>query len=74
MGLILKDVATMLLIGDGMVGLLTPERHVRRWLGGRSLGPDADAKEKRREAIRLAAAVEAAFGLWFASRLPAKPS
>ena len=72
--LVLKDVAAMLLVGDGMIGLLTPERHVRRWLGGRPLGPAGEAQEKRRAALRLAAAVEAAIGLWFASRLPAKPS
>lgn len=72
--LILKDVVAMLLIGDGVVGLLTPERHVRRWLGGRPLGPGGDMKDKRRAGLRLAAGIEAAVGLWFASRLPAEAS
>ncbi len=74
MVLILKDIAAMFLIGDGVMGLLTPERHVRRWLGGRPLGPGGDAKEKRRAALRAASVIEAAFGLWFASRLPAEDS
>ncbi len=64
----------MFLISDGVMGRLTPERHVRRWLDGRALGPGRDAKEKRRAALRAAAVVEAVVGLWFASRLPAERS
>lgn len=72
--LMLKDLAAMFLIGDGVIGLVTPERHVRRWLRWRSLGPAGDARHRRRAALRAAAGAEAVIGLWFASRLPAKSS
>ena len=71
--LVLKDLATMLLVGDGVIGAVAPDRHLRRWTGGRwpvtQTTPDAAARQ--RLLLRLSAVAEAAVALYFAVRLPA---
>ena len=70
--LVLKDLLTMLLVGDGVIGAIAPDRHLRRWTAGRwpaSQAPDAAARQ--RTLLRLAALTEAGLALYFAVRLPA---
>ena len=37
--LVLKDLGTMLLVGDGVIGAVSPDRHLQRWTGGRGRWP-----------------------------------
>ncbi len=67
----LKDLGLMLLVGDGMIGVVSPERHLRRWTGGRLPLPTNGDKGTRRRLLRLAAVVEAGTALYFARRLAA---
>ena len=70
--LVLKDLATMLLVGDGVIGAVAPDRHLRRWTGGRLPLPQApEAAARRRSLLRLAAVTEAGLALYLAVRLPA---
>lgn len=67
----LKDLGLMLLVGDGVIGVVSPERHLRRWTGGRLPLPSTGDTATRRQLLRLAAAVEAGAAIYLAKRLPA---
>lgn len=69
--LVLKDLGLMLLVGDGVIGALSPERHLQRWTGGRSRQWSAGNDVTRRRLLRAAAVAEAGAGMYLASRLPA---
>lgn len=71
---LLKDLGLMLLVGDGAIGVVSPERHLRRWTGGRLPLPlDDETASRRRMLLRIAAAVEAGSALYVARRLAAPP-
>jgi hypothetical protein len=67
----LKDLGLMLLVGDGMIGVVTPERHLRRWTGGRLPRSVHGGRGSHRNLLRLAAAVEAGTAIYMARRLAA---
>jgi hypothetical protein len=67
----LKDLGLMLLVGDGVIGFVSPERHLRRWTGGRLPLPSEGDPATHRRILRLAAVVEAGTALYIARRLPA---
>lgn len=70
--MLIKETLAMVLIGDAVLGLARPKRHVARW----ELGPwgPATAWARRRPALtRAVAGAELAFGVWYAGRLPARP-
>ena len=69
--LVLKDLALMLLVGDGVIGAASPERHLQRWTGGRWRPSSTGAAVTPRRLLRAAAATEAAAALYMAVRLPA---
>jgi sulfur transfer complex TusBCD TusB component (DsrH family) len=64
-----KETLAMLLIGDGVLGLIDTHRHLRLW----QQGPPAwraimEAFLRRPGVTRLISASEIAFGLWLAVR------
>jgi len=62
----------VLLVGDGMIGVVSPGPHLLRWTGGRCpLLTDSDMGTHWR-LLRLAAVVEAGMALYLARR-PAAP-
>ena len=65
----MTEIAALLLIGDGVVGLLQPERHTRLWRNGPAPYRAAMQPFVRNPGLtRFAAAGELALGLWWASR------
>lgn len=69
--LVLKDLGTMLLVGDGVIGAVSPDRHLQRWTGGRWPVASAGDPVRRRRLLRAAAAAEAGAGVYLAVRLRA---
>lgn len=67
----LKDLGLMLLVGDGVLGAITPERHLRRWTGGRLPAAAGGNAASRSRLLRLAAVAEAGTALYLARLLPA---
>ena len=66
-----RDVASIACIGDGVVGLLIPARHARRYEMGPMWWRDLMRHLARRPALtRAVAAGETAVGLWLATRRP----
>ena len=68
--LMLKDLGVMLLVGDGVIGAMSPERHLRRWTGGRWPLSTTGTSVTRRRLLRAAALAEAGAALYMARRLP----
>jgi hypothetical protein len=71
--------AGMLMIGDGILGLLGPSRHCLIWRGGpRWWTESVDWFARHPDVVRAAAAAEIASGIWLAFRgqatLAAPPS
>lgn len=65
----LPEVAAVAMIGDGVITLFQPRRHVTLWRSGPKPWRRAmDAFAVRPELTRWLGAVEAAAGLWLASR------
>jgi hypothetical protein len=65
----LGEFAGILLVGDGVVGMLQPERHTRLWLSGPAPYRAVMEPFVRHPGMTRAIAVaEAAAGLWLASR------
>ena len=63
------EIAALLMVGDGVIGMLQPERHARLWQSG--LRPYRAAMEplvRHRGLTRAIAAAQVAAGLWWASR------
>ena len=68
---LIKETLAMVLIGDAVLGLARPRRHLARW----QVGPWAPAMQwgrQRPTLTRALAAGELAIGLWYASRVPAR--
>lgn len=63
------EIAALLLIGDGVVGMLQPRRHARLWRSGPKPYRSAMEPFVRHPGLtRVLGAAEAAAGLWWASR------
>ena len=65
----LKECLAMLMIGDGVLAMVEPRRHVRLW----ERGPNwwtamAEPFEERPNLTRFLGAGEVAFGVWLALR------
>ena len=63
------EVAALLMVGDGVVGMLQPERHARLWQSGpRPYRAAMEPFARHPGLTRVIAAAEAGAGLWWASR------
>lgn len=70
-----KEIATMALAGDAVLSLVLPGRHVGRWaVGPAQWRRTVRALADRPATIRTLAAAELVLALWWASRLPGRPS
>jgi hypothetical protein len=66
------DLAAMIMIGDGVLGAVMPQRHVSRWiLGPQGMRP-MQVFVDHPGLTRVLGAAEAAAGIWWANRLPAR--
>jgi hypothetical protein len=64
-----KETIGLMLIGDGVVALLEPERHVRLWAEGPKFWRMLMNPFVSRPALtRFAAVLEVGLGLWISSR------
>ena len=69
MALQLKHITAMVLIGDGLLALVTPERDARAWrMSPEPLRTLMSYMAKRPELTRWVGAAEVAAGLWWALR------
>jgi hypothetical protein len=64
----LKELGAMMMVGDGVLGMATPERHCRLW----QVGPEpwqqlVEQFAERPGLTRLLGAAEVALGLWLAA-------
>lgn len=65
----IAESVAIVLIGDGVVGLLQPGRHSRLWrTGPRPYRAAMEAFLRSPGMTRSLSAVQAAFGVWLASR------
>ncbi len=63
----LKDLAAMALIGDGVVGFLTPQQHCRLWeFGPKPCRDLVETFARRPNLTQLLAATEVGLGAWLA--------
>jgi hypothetical protein len=69
-----SELAAMVMIGDGVLGTVMPERHASRWIMGPQAWRPMRILADRPGLTRALSAAEAAAGLWWAGRLPAKPT
>lgn len=64
-----KELLAILLIGDGVVALLNPQRHVHLWRRGPKVYRQLmEAFLRRPGMTQLLSAVEVVLGIWWASR------
>ena len=64
-----QELMAILLIGDGVVALLQPQRHVRLWtFGPASYRGFMQAFVQRPGMTQLLSAIELGLGIWWASR------
>lgn len=66
---LVKELVAMVLIGDAVLGIARPQRHVARW----QVGPWAPAMAwagQRPVLTRALAGAELVVALWYAGRLP----
>ena len=64
-----RELIAIPLIGDGVLGLVIPARHVRRWQAGPAWWRDAMRPFVRHPQLtRWVGAAEIAVGLWLATR------
>lgn len=69
----IKECVGIVLIGDGIVGLLNPRRHSRLWKNGpRSYRAMMQFFIERPNFLRVLSAVEAALGYWLATQQKAR--
>jgi hypothetical protein len=65
----LAETSAMLLIGDGVLGMLRPSAHCAVWRTGHPRWDSAVAWFSRRPAlVRACATIELAVGIWLADR------
>lgn len=65
----LKDLTAMTLIGDGVVGLVTPRTHCKRWeVGPRKLRRFVHGWAKRPTLTRVFSAAGIGMGVWLMLR------
>ena len=65
----LKELAAMVLIGDGVVGFLSPRRHSLLWrFGPRPYRELMEAFAERPRLTRLLCVAEVGLGVWWALR------
>jgi hypothetical protein len=74
----IRETAALLLVGDGLLGLLNPSAHCRVWRTGHGRWDAAVAWFAERPGlVRACAAAELAAGIWMAERqfanLPVPP-
>lgn len=64
-----KEIAAIIMIGEGIIGALIPGRHVRLWeFGPKRYRNFIKASAKRPNLFRIASAAEAGLGVWWALR------
>jgi hypothetical protein len=64
-----KEIAAIMMIGEGIIGALIPRRHLRLWeFGPKRYRNFIKASVKRPNLIRIASAAEAGLGIWWALR------
>jgi hypothetical protein len=64
-----QETTAMLLIGDGVLGLLRPSAHCDVWrIGAQKWDTALEWFAERPRLVRVCAAVEVAAGLWLAQR------
>ena len=64
------ELLAMMMIGEGMIIMMQPRRHMRLWRMGPPQLRDLVLEFERRPALSTAmGAAEAALGLWLASRV-----
>jgi hypothetical protein len=71
----LKELGAMMMVGDGVIGLATPERHCRLW----KVGPEPCQRlmeqfAERPGLTRAFCAAEVALGLWLAVQQQPRPT
>lgn len=65
----LKEIAAIMMIGEGIVGTLIPRRHMRLWkFGPKRYRNFVEASAKRPNLVRTLAAASAGLGVWWALR------
>jgi hypothetical protein len=65
----LKEIAALMMIGEGIIGAVIPRRHLRLWkFGPKKYQKFIDASARRPNLMRIASAAEAGLGLWWAMR------
>ncbi len=69
----MQEVLAMLLIGDGVIGLLQPERHARLWKHGPTQYRRVMEQFVRQPGVtQFLGAVEVGLGIWWASKQHAR--
>ncbi len=64
-----KEIAAIMMIGEGIIGALIPRRHMRLWeFGPKRYRKFIKASAKRPNLVRIASAAGAGLGLWWALR------
>jgi len=64
-----KEVAAIMMIGEGIVGALIPRRYMRLWdFGPKRYRKFIKASVKRPNLVRIASAAGAGVGVWWALR------
>ncbi len=64
-----KEIAAIMMIGEGIIGAIIPRRHLRLWkFGPKKYRNFIDASARRPNLIRIASAAEAGLGVWLALR------
>jgi hypothetical protein len=65
----LKEIAAIMMIGEGIVGALIPRRYMSLWeFGPKRYRKFIKASAKRPNLVRIASAAEAGLGIWWALR------
>ncbi len=65
----LKEIAAIMMIGEGVVGALIPRRYMRLWdFGPKRYRNFIKASAKRPNLVRIASVAEAGLGVWLALR------
>jgi hypothetical protein len=69
-----KEIAAIMMIGEGIVGALIPRRYMRLWdFGPKRYRKFIKASVKRPNLVRIASAAGAGVGVWLALRQASRP-